>query len=152
MIVRGKCPYSEFFWSVFSHMETKYGEILCPNVEKYVPEELQIRTLFTQEMIHKWRPWKTSNFQDPPPLCPFRFKTLPPPWSWTSNLKRTLPPTPPPLLSQNDNQSVKRNHNSRITMFSFYFFSFSWSLTICFFMALYSCVCSCPKASNDFYL
>ena len=36
---------------------------------------------------------------------------------------------------------------------SFDFFSFSWSLTICFFVALYSCVCSCPKISwNVFYL
>ena len=23
-----KCPYSEFFWSAFSHIWTKYGEIL----------------------------------------------------------------------------------------------------------------------------
>ena len=28
---------------------------------------------------------------------------------------------------------------------SFHFFSFSWSLTICFFVALNSCVCNCPK-------
>ena len=36
---------------------------------------------------------------------------------------------------------------------SFDFFSFSWSLTICFFVALYSCLCSCPKISrNIFYL
>ena len=36
---------------------------------------------------------------------------------------------------------------------SFGFFSFSWSLTICFFVALYSCLCSCPKISrNIFYL
>ena len=25
---RKKCPYSEFFWSVFSHIQTEYGEIL----------------------------------------------------------------------------------------------------------------------------
>ena len=30
-----KCPYSEFFWSVFS-----------PNAGKCEPEKLQIRTLF----------------------------------------------------------------------------------------------------------
>ena len=36
---------------------------------------------------------------------------------------------------------------------SFGFFSLSWSLTICFFVALYSCVCSCPKIlRNIFYL
>ena len=34
---REKCPYSEFFWSVFSPNEGKYG-----------PEKLRIRTLFTQ--------------------------------------------------------------------------------------------------------
>ena len=35
----------------------------------------------------------------------------------------------------------------------FYFYSFSWSLTTCFFVALYSWVCSCPKISgNVFYL
>ena len=26
--LRKKCPYSEFFWSVFSHVRTEYGEIL----------------------------------------------------------------------------------------------------------------------------
>ena len=36
---------------------------------------------------------------------------------------------------------------------SFDFFSFSRSLTICFHVALYSCVCGCPKISrNVFYL
>ena len=24
------CPYSELFWSVFSHIRTEYGEILSP--------------------------------------------------------------------------------------------------------------------------
>ena len=28
-IVREKCPYLEFFWSVFSHIWSNYGEILC---------------------------------------------------------------------------------------------------------------------------
>ena len=26
--LREKCPYLEFFWSVFSHIWTEYGEIL----------------------------------------------------------------------------------------------------------------------------
>ena len=26
--LREKCPYSEFFWSIFSHIWTEYGEIL----------------------------------------------------------------------------------------------------------------------------
>ena len=29
-------------------------------------------------MIHIWRPWKLSHFQDPPPLCPSTSKILPP--------------------------------------------------------------------------
>ena len=28
-----KCPYSEFFWSVFSHIRTEYGEI--GNISSY---------------------------------------------------------------------------------------------------------------------
>ena len=27
--LRKKCPYSESFWSIFSRIRTKYGEILC---------------------------------------------------------------------------------------------------------------------------
>ena len=38
--LRGKCPYSEFFWSLFSCIWTKYG-----------PEKLGIRTLFTQCLL-----------------------------------------------------------------------------------------------------
>ena len=44
--LRKKCPYSEFFWSVFSRIWTEYGEIR--SAEKYEPEKLRIRTLFTQ--------------------------------------------------------------------------------------------------------
>ena len=32
-----KCPYSELFWPVFSRIRTEYG-----------PEQLQVRTFFTQ--------------------------------------------------------------------------------------------------------
>ena len=35
-----KCPYLEFFWSVFSSIRTEYG-----------PEKLRTRTLFTQRII-----------------------------------------------------------------------------------------------------
>ena len=27
--LRKKCPYSEFFWSVFSRIRTEYGDLLC---------------------------------------------------------------------------------------------------------------------------
>ena len=37
LTLRKKCPYSEFFWSVFS-----------PNAGKYRPEKLRTQKLFTQ--------------------------------------------------------------------------------------------------------
>ena len=82
--------------------------------------------------------------------------------TWTSNFKQT-PHSP------NDNQSIKGKHNPNLTIcvirfflqfgfclqyqlinlvwLSFDFFSFSRSPTICFFVALYSCVCCCPQIS-----
>ena len=30
--LRKKCPYSEFFWSVFSHIWTEYGDSLFDSV------------------------------------------------------------------------------------------------------------------------
>ena len=39
-----KCPYSEFFWSAFSHIRTDSGEIRINNAGKYEPEKLRIRT------------------------------------------------------------------------------------------------------------
>ena len=33
-------------------------------------------------MIHIWRPWKLSNFQDSPLPCSSTSKILPPPWPW----------------------------------------------------------------------
>ena len=40
--LRKKRLYSEFFWLVFSHIRTEYGEIrsISPNVGKYGPEKL----------------------------------------------------------------------------------------------------------------
>ena len=43
-----KCPYSAFFWSVFSLIRTEYREIrISPNAEKYGREKLRIPTLLT---------------------------------------------------------------------------------------------------------
>ena len=130
-------------------------------------------------MIFHWRRiWddthmtsmKIVQFSRPPtlPPCPPTSNTLPPSWPLTSNFKRT----PPPLsfsLVPNDNQSIKRNHNPRMTFLcyqilssgrlsfsvsirlSFDFFSFSWSLTICFLVDLCSCVRSCPKISRNVF-
>ena len=60
-------------------------------------------------MIHIWRPWKLSNFQDPPPPCPSGSKILPHPWFCTSNFRQPSP-------SPNDNQSIKRKHNPMMTI------------------------------------
>ena len=66
--VKSKCPYLELFWSIFSLIWTEYGEIylsvFSPNEGKYGPEELRIRTLFTQCKLHwliaftSWGIWK----------------------------------------------------------------------------------------------
>ena len=114
-------------------------------------------------MIHISRPWKLSNFQDPLPPCQSTSKSFPPPWPWMSNSKWT-----PPL--QMITSQLKGNiiqgwllyvigsffqvsfrfqyQLINLLWLSFDFFSFSWSLRICFFVALYSCVCSCPKISK----
>ena len=42
-----KCPYSEFFWSVFFRIRTRYLFVFSPNAAKCGPEKLQIRILFT---------------------------------------------------------------------------------------------------------
>ena len=40
-------------------------------------------------MIHIWRPWKLSSFQEPHLPYPSTSKTLPSPWPWTSSFKQT---------------------------------------------------------------
>ena len=53
--LREKCPYSDFFWSIFSRIWTffiLYLSVCSPNAGKYGPEKLRIRPLFTQ--------WKSS--------------------------------------------------------------------------------------------
>ena len=115
-------------------------------------------------MIHLWFPWKLPNFQDlSPPPCPFTSKILPSPWPWTSNFKLASPPsTPSPQMIINQ---LKENIIQEWLLYvirsflqvgfpfqyqlinlvelSFDLFPFSWSPTICFFVPLYSCVCSC---------
>ena len=46
--LRDQCPYSEFFWSIFSRIQTSDWilNVFSQNVGKYSPEKLQIRTLF----------------------------------------------------------------------------------------------------------
>ena len=72
-LLREKCPYSEFCWSVFSRIRTKYGEVFSPNAGKYGPKKLWIRTLFTnirtgyiklQELHHFKEERKFLNIRD----------------------------------------------------------------------------------------
>ena len=113
-------------------------------------------------MIHIWRPWKLSNFQYPQPSCSSTFKNLPAHWPWTSNFKLS-PPSP------NGNQSNQIKHNPRTTLIcyqvlpsAFIFsinslFSSSFHLTFlhlaeAFFVALQSCVWSCPKYYEMYFI
>ena len=45
---RERCPYSEFLWSVFSHIQSEYLSTFIPNAGKYGPEKLLIRAIFTE--------------------------------------------------------------------------------------------------------
>ena len=50
-----KCPYSEFFWSVFSHIQTEYGEIRRSSHRRYSIENgkgvLKNSTKFTGKYL-----------------------------------------------------------------------------------------------------
>ena len=61
LTLREKCPYSEFFCSVFSRIRTAYGDtpyllrkdtpylfVFSPNEGKYGPEKLRIPALLMQ--------------------------------------------------------------------------------------------------------
>ena len=134
-------------------------------IKKYWGWVERIFLLIKKGMTHIWRPWKLSNFQVPPPPCQFTSKIFPLPWSWTSNFKWTHPPLQMKTNRLKENiiegwllcvigsflQIGFRFHYQLINLvwLSFDFFSFSCSLTFCFFVDLYSCVCSCPKISRN---
>ena len=121
-------------------------------------------------MIHILTSIKIVQFSRPPTLLSIMSKILHPLELGNPISNEPSPPSPYP----NDNQSTKRKHNLRMTVicyqvrpsgwlsFSvsiinlvwlfFDFFSFRWSLTIFFFVALYSCACSCPKISQNFFV
>ena len=42
--LRGKCPYSELFWSVFFRIQIEYRFVFSPNARKYGPAKLWTRT------------------------------------------------------------------------------------------------------------
>ena len=57
-------------------------------------------------------------FKTPHPPCPPTSENLPPPpWPWTSNFKH-----PPPPPSPNNNESIKIEHDSRMTIFNIYMY------------------------------
>ena len=101
-----------------------------------------------------------SNFQDPPttlsiyvqnsstPLTlDVQFQTTPPLQMITNQLKENIIQDWLLYVIRSFFQVGFRFQYQLINLvwLSFDFFSFSWSLTICFFMDLYSCVCSCLK-------
>ena len=53
--LREKCSYLEFFWSVFSHIRTEYGEIRTKNIPN-------IQTLFTQCILRYTQGWDYLSF------------------------------------------------------------------------------------------
>ena len=65
------------------------------------------------------------------------------PWPWTSNLKLTTPPSP------NNNQSIKRKHNPRMTIIcyqvGFPLTSFHLAKASSAFLWLYALVCAVVK-------
>ena len=61
--LRKKCPYLEFFWSIFSCIRNRYGKrqsnlsVFSLNAGKYKLEKLRIWSLFT-EWVSFYTPWK----------------------------------------------------------------------------------------------
>ena len=115
---------------------------------------------------HIWRPWKLSNFQDPPttlsiyvqnsstPLTlDVQFQTTPPLQMITNQLKENIIQDWLLYVIRSFFQVGFRFQYQLINLvwLSFDFFSFSWSLTICFFVALYSSVCSCLEISRNVF-
>ena len=114
---------------------------------------------------------KIVQFSRLPLPCPSTSKIPPPCWPWMSNFKRKTPPPSSPLqMITNELKEyiiqgwllyVIRSFFQvsfrfqyqliNLVWLSFDFFSFSWYLTICLFVTLYPCVCSCPKTSRNVF-
>ena len=80
--LREKCPYSEFFWSVFSRIRTEYGQMLVSFRIHSECEKIRIRKTPNTDTFHTvgyfvefltslknylGRPWKFTKFK-------FRYK------------------------------------------------------------------------------
>ena len=51
--LREKCPYSEFFWPVFSRIRTEYGELLCISLYSVrMREDTDQKTSYTDIFAH----------------------------------------------------------------------------------------------------
>ena len=135
-----------------SFIGRKNISVHCLQFQRY----FESSRLLIQWMIHIWRPRKLSNFQDPNSLAHLRPKlnllqvskpqvNLLPLQMITSQLKENIIQGWVLYVIRSFFQVCFRFQNQFINFVSpsFDFFSFSWSLTICFFVALYSCVCSC---------
>ena len=54
-----KCPYSEFFWAVYSHIQPEYGEVWCSsnvvqsisNVGKYGPKSSDYKHFLRSDIL-----------------------------------------------------------------------------------------------------
>ena len=126
--------------------------------------------LVTLGMIHIWRPWQLSNFQYAPPLLSIYVQNVSTPLVQLQTIHTHTHTSLQVITDQLKENVIQwwiiyairsffqidfrfKYQLINLLWLSFDFFSFSWSVTICFFMALNSCVCSCPKISrNVFYL
>ena len=71
-------------------------------------------------MIHIWHPWELSIFQDPPPPLSSYVQNS----STSLTMDVRFQTNPLPLPSPNDNQSIKRKHNPRVTIICYQVRSF----------------------------
>ena len=70
-------------------------------------------------MIHIWHPWELSIFQDPPPPLSSYVQNS----STSLTMDIRFQTNPLPLPSPNDNQSIKRKHNPRMTIICYQIFT-----------------------------
>ena len=89
--------------------------------KKWVPLLLSLKSDSYLGTIHIWRPWELSNFQDPSPSLSSYVQYSSIPLTLAVQFE-TNTPLPPLSLSPNDNQSIKRKHNPRMTMICYQVF------------------------------
>ena len=126
---------------------------------------LHVIARYNLGMIHIWRPWKLFNFQDPLPALFIYVQNSSTPLTLDVKFQTTQPPLP--FLLQMITNQLKKTIEGwlfyviksflqvgfpfqyqfiSLACISLDFFSFNWSLTICFFVSIYSM--HCPKTSG----